>query len=162
MNKKCGRCGEIKLVSEFYKNTNGGKNGLQSYCKTCKDICNTNYRKNSLKCQERMKKYDKKRRQSMHGKYLRYRQKAKERDYVFALSEIDFALLISSPCYYCGKLQENFNGVDRVDNRRGYILDNCVSCCEDCNKMKMTRTKEEFIMKCKKITEKQEVMTYST
>ncbi len=32
------------------------------------------------------------------------------------------------------------HGVDRVDNAIGYIKENCVSCCDTCNKLKMAVT----------------------
>ena len=161
MSKKCSKCERVKPMSEFYKDV-ARRDGLQSYCKICEKAWKNQNRKNNPKYQKRMKEYCKNRSQSIHGKYLAYIHAAKHRNRSFALSKIDFALLVSSPCYYCGELQENFNGVDRVNNDKGYTLDNCVSCCEMCNRMKLTKSKEEFIMKCKQIIEKQEVMTYSS
>ena len=38
-----------------------------------------------------------------------------------------------------------YNGIDRVDNTRGYTLDNVVPCCFKCNRAKDTMTKEEFL-----------------
>ena len=37
-----------------------------------------------------------------------------------------------------------FNGVDRVNSNKGYILENCVSCCSWCNFSKSNRTVEEY------------------
>ncbi len=36
------------------------------------------------------------------------------------------------------------NGIDRIDPNQGYIVDNCVSCCWDCNTAKLDRTLEDF------------------
>jgi hypothetical protein len=36
------------------------------------------------------------------------------------------------------------SGIDRIDNSKGYIVDNCVPCCTYCNTIKGTRTVEEF------------------
>jgi len=38
-----------------------------------------------------------------------------------------------------------YNGIDRVDNKLGYILGNCVPCCKQCNYAKYTQTYEVFI-----------------
>ena len=37
-----------------------------------------------------------------------------------------------------------YNGIDRVDNIKGYDLDNCVTCCSLCNWMKRDLTIKEF------------------
>lgn len=64
--------------------------------------------------------------------------------------------LTSGVCYYCGappaqrvhgaggsKLKKN--GIDRVDNRKGYEESNCVSCCLSCNREKRAQTLEVFV-----------------
>lgn len=38
-----------------------------------------------------------------------------------------------------------YNGIDRVDNAVGYILENCIPCCEFCNKAKGTKTYFDFL-----------------
>jgi len=70
---------------------------------------------------------------------------------------------IHKPCHYCGRVDTNsitvkskvpgkvlikdfrYNGVDRVQNEHGYILDNCVPCCFVCNRAKQSMTYEEFM-----------------
>ncbi len=37
------------------------------------------------------------------------------------------------------------NSIDRLDNTKGYIIDNCVPCCSDCNEMKLDRKESDFI-----------------
>ena len=45
--------------------------------------------------------------------------------------------MVEKGCHYCGIIQEKgFNGIDRLDSSEGYIISNCVSCCEMCNYMK--------------------------
>lgn len=60
----------------------------------------------------------------------------------FELTKEQFYNLISQPCYYCGDKEKEFNGIDRIDSQKGYIIDNCVTCCEYCNKMKLDYTTE--------------------
>ena len=100
------------------------------------------------------RKYDK----SIKGLYNGYKHSATRRSRMFSLTINEFAGIISQPCYYCGELQENFNGIDRINNSKDYILDNCVPCCNICNKMKMIATETQFINKCKQIMEKQKTI----
>ncbi len=87
-----------------------------------------------------------------------YIKGAKTRDYEFSLSKEEFYLITSQDCDYCGRepiqsiIKNNpschgdylYNGIDRVDNTKGYIFENCVPCCSICNKAKSILTIEEF------------------
>jgi hypothetical protein len=97
--------------------------------------------------------------------FSQYRHKAKERGYEWGLNIDEFFELVTSPCHYTGRVpQQEFippgkepsptlywNGIDRVDNTKGYIPNNCVSCWGVVNKMKLTMTKEEFIGVCNEV-----------
>lgn len=72
-----------------------------------------------------------------------YKREAKRRNYSWELTDDQVSLLFKGQCHYCGK--HACNGIDRVDNSRGYILENCVSCCTNCNYMKGTLSLEDFI-----------------
>jgi len=65
--------------------------------------------------------------------------------------EDDYAIgLMKNQCYYC--FDNNIiNGIDRVDNNRGYEKDNCVTCCFQCNNMKGIKNKDEFFSICEHI-----------
>lgn len=70
-------------------------------------------------------------------------------------------------CYYCGNSPQKtqrfsnrkyvntepmyLNGLDRLDNNKGYILENCVSCCTSCNYSKHILNENEFKEKIIKI-----------
>lgn len=96
-----------------------------------------------------------------------YKVKSKKRNLAFDLSEEEFRNLITSNCFYCGCSPKNekkmpeyagslfYNGIDRVDNTRGYSLDNCVPCCIICNKAKRDLTKQEFLDWIKLVYNKQ-------
>ena len=45
---------------------------------------------------------------------------------------------------YLKKHDFYYNGIDRIDNTKGYLSDNCVSCCSHCNTAKMQMTYEDF------------------
>lgn len=68
-------------------------------------------------------------------KYSQYKTNAKKKHREFLITRIQFENLILSKCHYCGSL-DGFNGVDRVDNSKGYNLKNVVSCCYFCNQAK--------------------------
>lgn len=86
----------------------------------------------------------------------RMKNDAKRRKYDWQLTREQVWTLTQKPCYYCGtkpaqisrKVGINnsyiYNGLDRVDNDRSYIIDNVVPCCGTCNKAKQTMTTEEF------------------
>ena len=38
-----------------------------------------------------------------------------------------------------------YNGIDRVDNTKGYQVNNCVASCFICNKAKGVMTQSEFL-----------------
>jgi 5-methylcytosine-specific restriction endonuclease McrA len=79
----------------------------------------------------------------------------------FELSNEDFELFISSDCYYCDKKSSIFcnyskimrNGIDRIDSEKGYLFENCVPCCFECNVSKWDLEVNEFISKIKLIYE---------
>lgn len=81
-----------------------------------------------------------------------YKNNSKRRGYEFALTLDDFQKIFHQDCAYCGK--EDACVIDRVDNSKGYLLENCVSCCGVCNKMKWRFTKDEFLNQVKLIYNK--------
>lgn len=88
-------------------------------------------------------------RKTVERKYKAYIFSAKRRNHDFTLTFEEFKVLFESSCKYCGK--ENANGVDRVNNQIGYLLNNCVSCCDMCNKMKWKHSEKDFLKHIKKI-----------
>lgn len=68
------------------------------------------------------------------------------------LTKEQFETIVKQPCYYCGIMQEKgFNGIDRMDSTKGYEIDNCVSCCTDCNMMKGAVDNITFIQRVEHI-----------
>ena len=83
------------------------------------------------------------------NKYNSYKSSAKAKSLEFKLTFNVFKKLISQPCAYCGSTSKI--GVDRLDNKKGYTLENSIPCCTTCNMMKRDYTAEEFINKCKDV-----------
>ena len=69
-----------------------------------------------------------------------YKKRAgkKEPPLPFKLTEFDFCVMRTVNCYLCGRITDDIhiNGVDRIDNTKGYTLDNCLPCCGTCNMIK--------------------------
>lgn len=85
-----------------------------------------------------------------------YKSNARRRGLDWCLSEGKCAALFCAGCYYCGSEPKSkllgysrsvfyYNGIDRVDNDKGYVESNCVSCCCICNKAKLTMTIDQFV-----------------
>lgn len=91
--------------------------------------------------------------------YSTYRWHAEKRGFDFLLTKEEFANLTSQTCFYCGSEpkqlfginlngQYTYNGVDRLENDKGYTPENSVPCCGTCNDMKRTRSVADFISAC--------------
>lgn len=87
------------------------------------------------------------------GIYKWYIHSAKRRGKEFNLSEQEFNNIVKRRCYLCGKKSRgnHKNGVDRVDNEKGYDVDNCKSCRCYCNMMKKDMDHERFLNKCEQV-----------
>ena len=84
--------------------------------------------------------------------YTNYKYSAELKQLVFEFTKEEFVQIVKSPCNYCGIIQEKgFNGIDRIDSKIGYIIDNCVSCCAMCNFMKGCLNKYIFIQRIEHI-----------
>ncbi len=82
-----------------------------------------------------------------------YKNSAKRKTLVWALSDRQALYLMSQSCAYCGappklrrisrskKAKANHapavvNGIDRIENDKGYECGNVVACCWTCNRLK--------------------------
>ncbi len=85
-----------------------------------------------------------------------YKHSAKNRELTFNLSDSQIYDLCQRNCYYCGASPSNikndkrcngvfiYNGIDRMDNTKGYTLNNVQSCCRQCNTAKNILSINEF------------------
>lgn len=95
---------------------------------------------------------------SINGLLTRYTIRARRASLDFSISREQFKKLIVDSCYYCGELPGPhvflgmaYNGIDRVDNNKGYDVSNLVTCCADCNLMKRLMTVDNFFTHIVKI-----------
>lgn len=94
-----------------------------------------------------------------------YKNGAKRRNLEFLLSDDELFKFFKQNCVICGvepkqvakpserkyvsnelivKCSFYYNGIDRIDNKKGYILENCRTMCKNCNYAKHKSTNEEF------------------
>jgi hypothetical protein len=87
--------------------------------------------------------------------YNEYKLGASKRNVEFNLTKKEFNKIVQKLCYLCGKQNTDThqNGCDRIDNTKGYNIDNCKACCSQCNFMKHDYPYDILINKCKKIAE---------
>lgn len=92
--------------------------------------------------------------------YGNYKKSAKSRNIPFDLTNDEVEKLIFQNCYYCTAKPENkcrvklkndlqhedllYNGIDRVDNSKGYTVNNVVPCCTQCNFAKRSLSIKDF------------------
>ena len=79
-----------------------------------------------------------------------------KRNFEWSISKEQFRHLTKQNCQYCGCEPSReqtaqycngtyiYNGLDRVDNSKGYTIDNVVPCCTTCNLAKVGMTVKEF------------------
>lgn len=145
-NVKCNKCGNI------YQRTVQSVKKYQG--KGCLD-CTPRFSKTTVPYHSPM--------------YHHYKKHAEDKNRNFDLTLDQFYEIIKKDCHYCGskpkinsiysekygknKIPEPFNGVDRIDSSLGYSVNNCLPCCEKCNKMKLVYETNDFLNHIKQIYE---------
>jgi hypothetical protein len=88
--------------------------------------------------------------------YANRRNSAKVRNLEWSLTKEQARALFEGDCAYCGAAPSvtythanlsgdyAWNGIDRIDNAKGYTADNSVSCCATCNFAKGTMNGPDF------------------
>lgn len=170
--KTCTKCQLSKTKNEFYSDKRR-KDGLRSWCIQCQKNDNkkresnyNEYRKkyrleHKEEYREKKRKYyqekkelilttNSKWRQTLNGRYVSYRNSAKQRNINWELTKEDFEKFWQKDCYYCGEKIETI-GIDRKDSSIGYKIDNIISCCYGCNIGKLDYTYDEYINRIIKI-----------
>jgi hypothetical protein len=102
---------------------------------------------------------------SLNQLFNSYKMGAKRRNIEFEMSILEFKTETSKNCFYCGKKplmsggmkklngEYFYNGIDRINNNLGYKINNVVSCCKYCNRMKSDMSTQEFLDHIKLIYE---------
>lgn len=95
--------------------------------------------------------------------YARYKNDAKRRALDFCLGFDEAMELFQSNCAYCGEPPRRtnyirvagsafqYNGIDRINNSKGYEPENCAPSCLKCNEVKRAMTLHDFRQYVKKL-----------
>ncbi len=86
--------------------------------------------------------------------YAHYKKTAKAKNNILFITEQKFKEITSVNCYICNKMNTRYhqNGIDRKNNDFGYIVENCLPCCGNCNYFKNKFDYNKILDKCFKIT----------
>lgn len=104
------------------------------------------YSKNKIHMHDWQKK-------NINAKLSASKDQSQKRNLTWELTDDEAKDMMTSECTYCGFLDLDIitNGIDRLDSSKGYILDNCVPCCKECNYLKGSYDPVTFFKKCKQI-----------
>ena len=94
---------------------------------------------------------------ALKNHYYRYQTRAQKFNREFSLTMEEFRSMVMSDCYYCDAepvenshskrtAHANYkaNTIDRIDSSKGYLIENCRSCCWPCNQAKNVMSEKEF------------------
>ena len=146
------QCSHCSKSYESYTTAHGKPSKL---CPSCREI----QKKSDEKRKGRVRNYQAEAKRNLDIHWESFKKKSVERrEKENTLTKDDFLNLIQKECFYCKYLDENeINGIDRIDNAKGYSNENCVSACKVCNRMKHIFHPVFFIEKAKLITEKSDI-----
>lgn len=169
MTKTCTVCGKAKELEHFAERK-ASKDGRCFKCKDCMSDYNRKYQlknKSTLLEQhkeystahreerrsyfkeyralhkEKMDSYMKEYFQSPTGRFQQYKRCAKDKKIPFDLTLEQFIAFWKKPCI-CG-CKINTIGLDRIDNTKGYTIDNVRPMCSYHNYMKSNYSDKEII-----------------
>ena len=178
--KSCGHCNQIKIGNKYgrwtiLKYIRQNKNGQSMWrckcdCGTIRIIIGASLKSgNSKSCgcynREQLRKVNSlpKGEASFNTLFRQYERNAKKKKYPFQLTKKQFKHITTQKCHYCGTIPiqiyiglrynggYKYNGIDRVNNSKGYTKSNSVSCCTQCNMMKKIQSKKEFLAHVERI-----------
>lgn len=141
MLKYCTFCQiEHPVTTEYWtiRKTTGRPN-------QCRERVRYNSKEYTKKSKAKRYEWHQKYKETPNGRFYRARIKAKKRKIEWQLNLDQYIQLVKNNCYYCkDTLSKSAGNLDRVDNFKGYELNNVVPCCINCNVAKGTKTTEEF------------------
>lgn len=141
MSKKCAKCGSIKELEYFYKNTQQS-DGYHCYCKEC------SYRMSRDRYKDNIENHDWKLEHALKASKARASKKGLENTLTF--EQIKELYPIDNKCPILGvELKWGFPkdtspSLDRIDTSKGYTFENCQIISNRANRIKSDSTIEEL------------------
>jgi predicted nucleic acid-binding Zn-ribbon protein len=139
-------CTHCSKTYEPFKTAHGKVSKL---CPQCRET----QQRADEKRKDRVRNYQAEAKRNLDTAWSTFLKKSVERrEKENSLTKEEFLQYIQTPCYYCNYYDENeINGIDRIDNLKGYSKENCVTACKTCNRMKHIFHPVFFIEKAKLI-----------
>jgi hypothetical protein len=164
--KRCSKCGVEKPLTEFHVQRVGRGDGIQAYCKVCKNLAIKDWRLKHLEeCRQKERDWYKKYPTKKRTYWLRNREKhpeaylwrsakcrAKKDGTEFAISIGDVKIpticpVLGIPISFGAKAAEdrsNSPSLDRIDSRLGYVPGNVIVMSHKANTVKSNATLTEL------------------
>jgi hypothetical protein len=152
------RFGKLTVISKSDERKNHWNCVCDCGKKTLAESYNLKNKYKSCGCTRSSISFSDKSLSSKNNLYYNYKKSAMLRHLSFSLSFEEFIFLTQQDCFFCGDKPSNYsktttsnggffyNGIDRPDNNVGYESGNALPCCRQCNRAKLKRSKEEFIL----------------
>ena len=137
-------------IKEHYVNgriTRKERMGLEAYNKLMNEQRNEWRKRNP----EKYKAQRERTKMSLVARYGIYKHSAKIRGKEFRLTQEQCSEFFTSNCAVCNEKSVGLCGIDRIDNTKDYIYENCRACCTMCNYMKNDYEDECFLKKVEHI-----------
>ena len=136
-----GRFGTAEKASEAYEAKAIELWGVRAKpCPNCVGTWRTKRDDLCDECKEKRQKQNQKWLGTTEQKFKTLKRGAKKRELECSLQFEEYEKLSVGKCYYCnnefGPQPITGHGIDRLDNSKGYMIDNVVTCCWDCNALK--------------------------
>jgi hypothetical protein len=140
---QCSHC------SKTYESFNTAHGKPSKLCPSCRE----NQQRADEKRKDRVRNYQSEAKRNLEGTWASFTKKTKEnRNIEITITKETFLELIQKACFYCKYHNEDeINGIDRIDNFKGYTPENCIPACKFCNRMKHIFHPVFFIEKAKLI-----------
>lgn len=131
-NKKCPTCKELFIAKRKDKSF-------------CSRIC---YRRSPGIKERYRARNDKNRDKNKYKpkwRHQRLKTNCKRRKLDLKINLEQYEHFLSKNCHYCDKniSKETGSGLDRIDNNKGYLIDNVVTCCGACNQVRNVHLSKE-------------------
>lgn len=129
-----------KVINYYESNKDGTIREYRELNKTKKSQYNKEYYMTNL---EKLTQYRHRHEQkkTLKSRFRTAKGSAKKRNLEFILTFDQYSIEVIKPCYYCADYFKGNEigtgvGLDRVNNSKGYIIENVVPCCAHCNYLK--------------------------
>jgi len=169
--KKCYMCMSLQPIENFHKNIKR-KNGLQNWCKECRNKHRITRRKEiNTRVRERYNP-EKEKQRSMNRRAKNPQRvwaskaiaghKRRKKPCLFTINDLITIIPKNNTCVLCKKIFKwNCNdhdlaapSLDQIDCAQALILDNAQIICKQCNGGKSTDTQLGYILNCRDVWEK--------